>query len=357
MKVGYTASIIGHALILSWGALSFPAAKPYEVAAVDALPVDLIPISDVTKLSTGTKTAPKRDTASPAKVKTPAPRPDSQRVGNAPIDQDTPITEKTTETAAPPRAEPKAATPPPPPPARDPAPEPAAPKATPAPEKPVESTARPTADVGEVAATPEAPPEEPKPAPVPPTIQPRQKPAKPTEVASLDRKPAPPSPETSRSEQTRPVDETSPQRSQETESEFDPTEMAALLNKVDPSGGGALDSTQDASLGSENETNAVADMTQSEIDALRSAIEACWNPPIGTEAVEGMVVPLRIEFNIDGSIASPPQIKSIPPGPVGQATADAAAWAVQVCAPYTFLPPEKYENWRVVNINFRPPSL
>jgi TolB amino-terminal domain. len=94
--------------------------------------------------------------------------------------------------------------------------------------------------------------------------------------------------------------------------EFDPNEMAALLNKVDPSGGGGRESDKDASLGSENRTGPVAEMSQSELDALTAAVTACFNPPVGAEGVDQMVVPLRVTFTIDGDLAGPPEIKSVP---------------------------------------------
>jgi hypothetical protein len=100
MRIGFTTSIVGHAVLLALGLVSLPGAEPYEVEQVDALPVDLVPIAEVTALSEGVKTAPKSDTASQAKVETPRPRPDSERVGAAPTDQDTPVTETATETAA-----------------------------------------------------------------------------------------------------------------------------------------------------------------------------------------------------------------------------------------------------------------
>ena len=36
--------------------------------------------------------------------------------------------------------------------------------------------------------------------------------------------------------------------------------------------------------------------------------------------------------------------------------AEAAVRAVQRCAPYPFLPKDKFDSWQVVNMNFTPPS-
>jgi hypothetical protein len=355
MRIGFTTSIVGHAVLLALGLVSLPGAEPYEVEQVDALPVDLVPIAEVTALSEGVKTAPKSDTASQAKVETPRPRPDSERVGAAPTDQDTPVTETATETAAAEAAEAPPPPPPPPPAPAEPVPEPEPEVAEPAPEpepEPVEPPPPAEQEVAEIPAEPEPEVAE-APAPVPPSVKPRQKPTppKPVETASTETTAS-----TRRdSAERRPVEDVT--RPEQAEKEFDPTEMAALLNKVDPSGGGGRASSEDASLGSRLATGSVAEMSQSEIDALRAAIEACWTPPVGAEGVDQLMVPIRVEFNIDGSLATEPVAREIPPGPVGQVMAEAALRAVRRCAPYPFLPQEKFETWRTVNINFRPPAM
>ena len=78
-------------------------------------------------------------------------------------------------------------------------------------------------------------------------------------------------------------------------------------------------------------------------------------PPIGANT-EGIMVPIRMTLNPDGSLAGNPVALSVPGGPYGQVTAEAALRAVRRCAPYDFLPPEKFDSWGVVNINFTPPA-
>ncbi len=362
MRIGYATSVIGHAILLGWGLVTLPGTKPFEVEQIDALPVDIVPIAEETALSEGTKTAAVSDTASQARVRPPQPRPDSARVGAAEVDQDTPITETATRTAAAPSTE--APPPPPPPPAPrveakpDPVPAPPAPDPEPAPPEeaaPAEPAPAPPprTETAELAAEPE--PAETPPAPVPPGVKPRAKPTppEPVEVASA-------SPDTTASTTTRESPRQTPEQppvpadNDKPVKEFDPNELAALLNKVDPSGGGGLASDRDASFGSQNVTGSVPQMSQSEIDALRAAIYACWVVPVGAEGLNDLVVPVRLEFNPDGTLASDPVALSIPGGPIGQQVAEAALRAVRRCAPYPFLPPDKYDAWRVVNINFSP---
>ncbi|WP_026792631.1 hypothetical protein [Pleomorphomonas oryzae] len=345
MRIGLTTSVIGHVLLFVWGFASFSGAKPFDVTPIDALPVDLVPISDVSKIAEGTKTAPKSDNASQAKVKPPIPRPDSQRAGAAKNDQSAPITEKATDTAAAKTAD----APPPPPKAAPPKPveTPPPPAEKPAEQKVATAEDAPKADTGEIA---EKIKEAEKPVPTPPKPPPvKPKPPAPTPTEDTADQPD--------KTDAKPVKEKPKQTQKDSKSkDFDPNEMAALLNKVDPSGGGGKESDKEASLGSENRTGPVAEMSQSELDALTAAVTACFNPPVGAEGVDQMVVPLRVTFTIDGDLAAPPEIKAVPAGPAGQAVAEAAVRAVQRCAPYPFLPKDKFDNWQVVNMNFTPPS-
>ncbi len=51
------------------------------------------------------------------------------------------------------------------------------------------------------------------------------------------------------------------------------------------------------------------------------------------------------------------QARSVPPGPFGQILTEAVLRGIRRCAPYSFLPPEKYDAWSVVNINYTPEPL
>ena len=64
MKVAYTISGIGHAAVLLWSVWSL-AAKPLPAPPPEALPVDLVTVSDFTKMMSGNKDAPKAETPKP----------------------------------------------------------------------------------------------------------------------------------------------------------------------------------------------------------------------------------------------------------------------------------------------------
>ncbi|ODN68022.1 hypothetical protein A6302_04352 [Methylobrevis pamukkalensis] len=152
----------------------------------------------------------------------------------------------------------------------------------------------------------------------------------------------------------KPAKTTSEQGREDSTSNFDPEDIANLLNKVDPSGGGARRSDRTASLGTAT-GRASGEMTANEIAALQARIFECWVPPIGANT-EGVTVPIRMQLNEDGSLAGAPTAISVPGGPYGQVVAEAALRAIRRCAPYDFLPVEKFDRWSVVNINFTPPA-
>jgi hypothetical protein len=66
---------------------------------------------------------------------------------------------------------------------------------------------------------------------------------------------------------------------------------------------------------------------------------------------------VTINLNPDGSLAGPPRIVGGGADPLSQIAAESAVRAVQICAPFDILPPEKYQVWRVINFIFDPSHM
>lgn len=103
-------------------------------------------------------------------------------------------------------------------------------------------------------------------------------------------------------------------------------------------------------------------MTISEVDALRQEMQKCWRPPTGAANPEELIVELRIFLNEDGSLVRAPRIVRSGTSTFGKnsfamAAEEAARRAVVMCAPYDFLPADKYERWKEVTITFDPASM
>ncbi|WP_353216543.1 hypothetical protein [Sandarakinorhabdus sp.] len=95
--------------------------------------------------------------------------------------------------------------------------------------------------------------------------------------------------------------------------------------------------------------------------SIRAQVAPCWNPPAGGRDVRRMTVIVRVSYSRDGRVIGLPVAET----PTGSTTANAdyarafaetARRAVLRCQPLK-LPPELYELWGSVEINFDPEEM
>jgi colicin import membrane protein len=242
MRKDVAISAAAHAIILVWGTLSF-AAKPYKVAVTEAFPIDLVPISEFSQMTAGSKTG--------AATKTP--KPFAEKTGEI-----KPVENPAAKVV--PKNEIKAANDAPPTPPKPPAPTPP-PKATPA--KATPQPPQPQRDlIAEAIKKEEAKPE-PKPKPKP---EPQR-----DEIAEAIKKTEPkpetkpePKPEPKQAEAKPPVP---PKKPTPAVPAFDPHQVMALLDKRTPQRQAAVGDTL-VPVPQRGAPNAQAAMiSQSELDA------------------------------------------------------------------------------------------
>jgi colicin import membrane protein len=139
---------------------------------------------------------------------------------------------------------------------------------------------------------------------------------------------------------------------------FGANQVAQLLDKRDPRRElAAAESLNDtATLGAANGAPG-AQLSQSEIDALRAALNQCWNPPPGVDAASKIHVALRVLLKPDGSLAQPPVVVEGSVSPLGPALAESAKRAVLSCQPFTMLKPEHYDQWKDLTLDFDPKQM
>ncbi|MCX2725399.1 cell envelope biogenesis protein TolA [Roseibium salinum] len=315
MRAGLIASLAGHTAILVWGLIAFPDAESFSVPQVDSLPVELVPVEELTKLRIGEKTAEVRDVAAVQPSETPSketPKP-ADKPGESKVQQPTQPTPAPTPAPAPapepePVAEPEPA----------PEPEPAVePEPAPEPEPATEPEPAPEPEPQQEAA--------PEPQRIVTNVAPRTKPTPPRQA------PEPP------------------------KDDFDSTEIAALLNKVEPAQQAGEASQEPASLGSRQGQQDVR-MSQSELDALRGQVAQCWSPPVGAVGAEELMVRVRFNLSQSGEVSSSPEVMNANGNPAFRAAASSAVRAIIRCQPYS-LPIAKYEAWQEVIINFDPREM
>jgi outer membrane biosynthesis protein TonB len=306
MKPGMTISCIGHAAALICGVLAI-SAQPMETPPVDSLPVSFISDKDFTKMTQGAKNAPqlKIDLPKPLADKVDAPKPVDQL---APKAVDKPAI--TTDTSKP-KSEPK---------------------------PDVKADTKPKADP-----KPEAKADPPKPDPKPQPEKPKTPEYKPDQIADILKKDV-------AKDQPKPDD--NPQKTQNTP-KFDANQVAALLDKREPQRQLASADTlnPNATLGAATGAPA-AQLSQSEIDALRARLKQCWNPPANIPDNSNVHVLLRVQMKIDGSLAHPPAMVGGTPSPLGPVIAESAERAVLTCAPFTMLKPQHYDQWQDLTLDF-----
>jgi outer membrane biosynthesis protein TonB len=290
MKVAYTISALGHAAVLLWSVWSL-SAKPLSAPPPEALPVDLVSVSEFTQMTAGSKDAAKAETPKPVAEKIEEPKPPEE------------VTPKID------KKEVKAAREPPP-----------APEPKPVERKPEKSKAEPKPDpIADTLAKEQAHKPEPKRAeaktPVPP------------------KKPAPPAPS------------------------FDPNKVAALLDKQQPSrlAAAAPAANSTPSLGIPRASG--AQLSLSELDALRQRLAQLWAIPAGAKDPQELVVVFRIKLKPDGRLDGWPMLVSSGNTPLAIAAREAAARAINRGQPFDMLRPQNYELWKDIEITFDPRDM
>lgn len=147
---------------------------------------------------------------------------------------------------------------------------------------------------------------------------------------------------------------------------FNLDDMSALIDKTreaQPEAG-----QQEATQSEENFYNfaenarkgvgAGTDLTMSELDALQTAMYKCWRIPLDAKNPEKLVVRVEVALRSDGHVQSVDLLDKAwiarSSDPYLQVAAQRAVNAVTKCAPYDFLPVEKYDRWKNMTLRFKP---
>ncbi len=351
MKLGTTLSSVAHVAILSWGLLTVSAPPPLEVADVESVPIDIIPIEELANAVKGAKEADVTDTPAPTPTKKPETVPEATNVGDSTKDVNV-------ETEAPPEDAPTEETSEA---AKAPVPEP---EPTPEPE-PVEKVEEPTAKATELAALPDPAtpvvPETPEPTPEPEVsedgleklIEENRIP-----VPSVAKRPTPPKPNTAKTNDRKQLAElTKAAGKPDAPVKKEAKKETKLQDKKKPSSGGQKKSTKTASIGT-SKGKSSGTLSRSELDALRSAVERCASGISGQLISENLQIKIVINLAPDGSIKNIPVVDTI-----GGTTAEQKRYgpamlrAVKRCAPYDFLPKDKYDTWAEIVPTFYPAKM
>ena len=286
-----------------WGLVAF-AARPSEAPPTEALPVEFVSATQFSQMTAGVKNAPKPiENAKPLADKVGDPKPVKElapKVADKP-EIKTQAAAAAAETKSETKSQPKAA------------------------EKPKESKPQPD-QVAEALKKDEAkkPP------------KPEKKPApefKPDQIAEQLKRDAPKRPP----------------------SKFDADQVAALLDHREPQRQLATAETLNGTASLGTSTGLAAQLSQSELEALRAKLISLWNPPPAvSNNPDQYVVTVRIRLSRDHRLVGQPEVLNSGEGPLFEATRDSAVRAVIQGQPYDMLSPSTYDVWKDITLNFNP---
>ncbi|MCC6597468.1 MAG: energy transducer TonB [Alphaproteobacteria bacterium] len=101
-------------------------------------------------------------------------------------------------------------------------------------------------------------------------------------------------------------------------------------------------------------------LTMSELDAFKRQIEPCWNVPAGAEYAENLAVEVRVTMRRDMTVQDTSVLDKARYNrdSAFRAAADSAQRALRNprCSPLR-LPPDKYNEWKTIIINFDPREM
>lgn len=378
MRIGVTASVIAHIVVLAIGLINLGFAEPLT-PAVESISVDLVPIEEYSNIRAGQLDSEIVETETPSIVEDEQQASLAQPTGNTEIDQvtpspaDIPTPAPVTNTAPAPETmpeptpepeplpEPAPAPEPIPAPVPEPTPEPVVapvPVTRPAPAPAPEPTPEPTPEpVPEPTPEPEPAPEpepEPEPEPVTPAVAAPAPVSRPSNLAQLREQFAAAEVERKkREEEARQRQAAAEQAAQQQPTtQLDAAladDISAIINN-DNTTGGTTGQGGTPTLGDTGGTS--ARLSRSEIDGLVTQIKGCWNL-LPSDIGSGLNVRLMVSLNQDGSVNGMPQVVSADASPAGGAVARAAQRAVMACGPYR-LSADAYDEWRQIDVELRP---
>ena len=113
-------------------------------------------------------------------------------------------------------------------------------------------------------------------------------------------------------------------------------------------------SAQDGSSDFDAPAMSKADIDRTSIAAFRTKLKQCAALPAQIAPDDKVVIVLRATFTPEAKLAAAPVLIEASASAKGPALMQAAIAALESCQPYSTLPPDKYAEWRVLDLRFTP---
>ena len=90
------------------------------------------------------------------------------------------------------------------------------------------------------------------------------------------------------------------------------------------------------------------------VTAFRGRIKQCSKLPAALAPSDDLMIKLRILMTRDGRLAAEPMVKEGSASVKAIDLKEGAVAALSACQPYTMLPPDRYNEWKVIDLTFTP---
>jgi hypothetical protein len=129
----------------------------------------------------------------------------------------------------------------------------------------------------------------------------------------------------------------------------DPTQVAALLNLSMQVANPNLDGPP---------TDSAATLSADEIAAFKQHLKTCWAAPTTSSGARPSVV-VRVSLDPNGRLRAEPDVISVASASSadGLPLVNSVKRALARCQPYSVLPAGKYQEWKLLDLNFSPDGI
>lgn len=211
-----------------------------------------------------------------------------------------------------------------------------------------------------------------KPEPPPQNMAPQMTAEKPPEIAELEKpkdkpepsEPTPPEPIQEVAEKEDPAPKPKPKPKEKPKPKVEEQKsFDSLLKNLAPDAGETKnkEETENVEDTANGQIARLSDqLSISELDAFKYQLQPCWNIPAGAKYAENLAVEIRVIMNRDMTMKSATILDQgrYSRDSAYKAAADSAMRALRNprCSPFK-LPPEKYDQWKSIVINFNPQDM
>jgi len=126
--------------------------------------------------------------------------------------------------------------------------------------------------------------------------------------------------------------------------------MLGLPEALPPLAKSADNHNDDKEAGATATSNLATDL----VTAFRGHLRTCSRLPASISSADNVRVKLRVIMSPDGRLAAEPDVIEVVSPLKALQLKQAAVSALAACQPYTMLPPDRYREWRVLELSFTP---